>query len=911
MTTDIIYSPGDHVNSDVHGTGTVIVDNGQTVIVQFEESIHGCEKSTLNRRMTPQQAIHMAEWHRPLEVITKIQAETIQSINDAWGIFSRSRISLLPHQLWVCRKVLEIWPARWLIADDVGLGKTVEAGLILWPLIARNKVKRLLILCPASLAEQWQIRLKSMFDIRMTRYTSNADTERSDYWNIHDQVIASIETLRKDHKGRHRRFLECEPWDLIIVDEAHHLNADEKMVPTLAFQLVKEVVTQKRVASMIFLTGTPHRGKNFGFISLLSLLRPDLFDTHLTLGEQLPHLSQVMIRNNKQNVTDLNGKLLFKKPIVDSAIYAYSSEEEYFYNQMTNFIVSGMAYASSLSSAEQSSVILVLISIQKLASSSVAAIKRAIKGRLARIVTSRSRLTKMEQDYNGLQEYSDAAKFNDQDRLCQLEESISELLVELRLMEDEEPRLKELMTLAENVKEETKIIEIIKILESRFSGRSVLFFTEYKATQSLLMSALMKNYGDRSVTFINGENEAREIVDSSGNIITLRENRESAVERFNLGEVRFLVSTEAAGEGIDLQENCYSLIHVDLPWNPMRLHQRVGRLNRHGQKKRVEVITIRNPQTVESRIWDKLNEKIENIMQAMKHAMDDPDDLFQLVLGMTSTSFFNEIFSEGSKVSKDNFSDWFNAKTSEFGGKNIINTVQDLVGNSAKFDFQTVSSQIPRVDLEDMKPFVLSMLSINGKRVTKENDVNGEVLITFKTPENWCNEPGVRKIYEEMCFNRNYRGKNATQRILGVGHMVVDKAIAQARSTSACLMTTDGIKKPHFVFRITDRVTDTGGAVRAVIATVVVSKDSVNDLELLKDWHLLTLLNSLIGHGGIKKAMVSLPPDNVLEVDSSVIIASRFLVNSMTDLKLSFRDPKPELMAIIWPETVFDGSKDE
>ena len=273
MPNNTTYSAGDHVHSDSHGSGIVIVDNGQTVIVQFDNNIHGCEKSSLQRRLTPQQSLNKPEWHRPLEVITRIQAEVIQSINDTWGVFSRSRISLLPHQLWVCKKVLESWPARWLIADDVGLGKTVEAGLILWPLIARNRVKRLLILCPASLAEQWQIRLKSMFDIRITRYLTEADTKRSDYWNIHNQVVASIETLRKDHKGRHERFLESDPWDLIIVDEAHHLNADEKMGPTLAFQLLQDVVKKKRVSSMIFLTGTPHRGKNFGFISLLSILR--------------------------------------------------------------------------------------------------------------------------------------------------------------------------------------------------------------------------------------------------------------------------------------------------------------------------------------------------------------------------------------------------------------------------------------------------------------------------------------------------------------------------------------------------------------------------------------------------------------------------------------------------------------
>ena len=121
--SNIQYSPNDNVHHDTYGSGQVIMDNGNSVVVRFDDGIQECEKATLNKRLTPRQAIHNPEWHRPLEVITKIQAETIQSVNDAWGVFSCSRISLLPHQLWVCRRVLETWPARWLVADDVGLGK--------------------------------------------------------------------------------------------------------------------------------------------------------------------------------------------------------------------------------------------------------------------------------------------------------------------------------------------------------------------------------------------------------------------------------------------------------------------------------------------------------------------------------------------------------------------------------------------------------------------------------------------------------------------------------------------------------------------------------------------------------------------------------------------------------------------
>lgn len=894
----IKYKPDDNVFHESYGAGQVIMDNGDSVVVRFETGIQECEKSSLNKRLTPHQAIYNSEWHRPLEVITKVQAEAIQSVNDAWGVFSCSRISLLPHQLWVCRRVLEKWPARWLVADDVGLGKTVEAGLILWPLLSRDKVRRILILCPASLTEQWQVRLRTMFDIRMSVYLKDADTDNSDFWDTHNQIIVSMQTLRKDHKGRHDRLLASKPWDLILVDEAHHLNYDERGGPTHAYRLVEKIVEKNLVDSMIFLTGTPHRGKNFGFLALLSLLRPDRFNPSVSLADQLQYLSKVMIRNNKQNVTDLNGKLLFKKPIVDSATYEYAREEELFYNQMTEFISTGKAYASSLDASAGSSVMLVLISMQKLASSSVAAIRKALSGRLGRLQEGRKRLGDMYIYKDKLKEMSKFEDFSDFEYLSKLEEEIVQLSDEVRLMQDEEPKLQELVNLANQVKEETKINEIIELTRTRFAGRHILFFTEYKATQSFLMSALIKEYGDKSVTFINGDNEALNIVVTNGERINIKEPRENAVEGFNSGNVRFLVSTEAAGEGIDLQEACHTLIHVDLPWNPMRLHQRVGRLNRHGQKKQVEVMTLRNPHTVESRIWDKLNEKIDNIMMTLKHAMDDPDDLFQLVLGMTPPSLFTEAFAQASDVPKESLSDWFDEKSVSFGGDDVVQTVKELVGHSAKFDYQEVSDQIPRVDLPELKPFVLGMLSLNNRQVRHNQE---DDTITFKTPDIWRKEPGVRRKYEGMTFDRNYRGRDGAVKILGVGNKVVNQAVRQARENFSCLLTAKGIKRSLYIFKIIDRVTDTGGSVRSVIAAI--AKDKNGEDFLIKDWELLQEMNTIIQLSGIKKAELSIPPDQIDSVDVEIKRTSQLIKSRFDELSLPFKIPSCELMAVILPLT--------
>lgn len=895
----VTYVPGDRVLAEKLGAGQVEFDKGATVIVRFAHGIEECAKEVLKQVWTPLQILPQPQWHAPVEVLVRTQAETIMALNDAWGVFSRSRIELLPHQLWVCRRVLESWPTRWLVADDVGLGKTIEAGLILWPLFSKGMVRRLLILAPASLVEQWQFRLRTMFDIRTMQYSTEVDTDRTDFWGTQHQVVASIQTLRQDGRGRHDRLIQSDPWDLVVVDEAHHLNADEERGPTLGYRLIAKMVEAQRIRSMIFFTGTPHRGKNYGFLSLLHLLRPDLFDARRGLREQLTALPQVMIRNNKQNVTDLKGNRLFAPPIVSSETYAYSDEEARFYHMLTEFITSGKAYASSLEGSNSRAVMLVLITMQKLASSSVAAIRRALKRRMAQLANARRKLGVLtaERDHRLDDVAGEYERSEDADRMAELEEQIVELSAKLVLMQDEEPRLLQLIEAAEQVQEETKIRQIVSTVERRFADRAVLFFTEYKATQSLLMSALMRRFGDGSVGFINGDNRAEEVVTQAGVLRTFQDTRESAAEHFNKGGIRFLVSTEAGGEGIDLQENCHTLIHVDLPWNPMRLHQRVGRLNRYGQRRQVEVVTLRNPETVEARIWDKLNTKIDQIMLALRQVMDEPEDLFQLVLGMTPDALFREVFSEAGRVPPEGFSSWFDQQTARFGGRDVLDAVRDLVGNCAQFDFKEVSEQLPRVDLPALRPFFVSSLTLNGRRVVED-----EQALSFKTPDAWRTEPAIRSGYDQMIFDRSDRSKGAAQRILGVGHAVVDKALAQARNSDACVtvLSSKVLDRPIAVFQIGDRVTTEGRTVRKVVVGVQFGENHQEPERLLRDWQLLVLLNEITEAPGLRRDRSTTAVGDYQPIIVAVDKAQRFVEARIEELDAPFSVPEIQLLSIFW-----------
>ncbi len=881
-----MFDPEQQVQHPLFGTGSVLLDQGETVVVRFGDRIESCEAVSLTRRLSLAEAVRLNHWSPTLDVTLKVQAAAIRSLNDAWGVFSRSHIDLLPHQLWVCHRALQQWPMRLMIADDVGLGKTIEAGLILSTLLASGRVRRLLILTPASLVEQWQYRLKQLFDIRMSIYRPEVDSPKADFWTVHNQVVASLPTMRMDRKGRHERLLDAPPWDLLIVDEAHHLNADQETGKTLGFRLVEQLVAEGRITSSLFFTGTPHRGKPYGFWSLMSLLRPDVFSPHRPEPEQLPLLRLSLIRNFKPKVTDMTGRRLFQPVRNQPETYSYSTAEDAFYRDLTRFILAGDAYASSLDRSGKRQVALVLIAMQKIASSSVAAIRAALRKRLA---TIEGEVQRYQSEANSRIE-PEAPRDDDEDLLGAWERWTRE--AKFKLMSDELPHLRELLVSADAIEEESKIRRIAEIIADQYADRSILLFTEYKATQAMMVSTLMAQFGEDCVGFINGDNRLTGVRLPSGRETVLSNARETAAEAFNEGRLRFLVSTEAGGEGIDLQTRCHTLIHVDLPWNPMRLHQRVGRLNRYGQSKVVEVITIRNPANVEARIWNKLEVKLKRIMTALGHAMDEPEDLMQMVLGMTPPGFFNTLFAEGQLVQADRLDDWFDVQTRSLGGQSAIATVMDLVGHCQSFDLSQLDD-VPHKDLPDLTAFFHGMLVRNRRRPDREDGV-----FSFRTPEEWLKTPGIRPRYEGLVFTRSPKDSEEAKRIVGVGHQLFNQALDQAESWEGALALLREITEPVAVFWIQDAVTSRSGHVSRVAAGVTNEADG--KLRLVRDEEVLDILNR-------RKPGAAEPPDapvDVLPEQMSTWLeqARAYALAQIESLRLPFVKPLISDLAMFWPD---------
>lgn len=871
------YEAGRVVIHSRHGSGRVIIDMGPTVIVRFDGAVEQVLADELVAGPSLTVSLIAKEFGDPLDAITRAQSLAVKSVNDQWGVFSRSRVQLLPHQLWVCQKVNRHWPFRWLVADDVGLGKTIECGLVLMPLIASGRVKRVLILAPAKLVPQWQYRLKDMFDIRLQRYVSEADNQRGDFWQTASMVVASFHTLRNDRRGARQRLIDAEPWDLVIVDEAHHLGVDERNGETLAYSLVSDLEERKKINSLLFFTGTPHRGKDYGFFGLMHLVRPDLFDPEGDMRQQLSHLSNVMIRTNKAYATDLQGNKLFKPISVFNREYSYSEAESLFYRTLSEFILDGRAYAGTLDGRAQSARMLVLVTLQKLAASSIAAIRNALQKRqstLSAIVsgtgsTSAPILPDDEQ-----------ATLDD---IAEAEESLPGAVAAL-LMEDEIARIGELLGLADAILVETKIERLMSMLDTELAEEPVLLFTEYKATQALVVNALQRRFGSGCVSFINGDERLDGVEDRTGRRQSITSPREHAADAFNTGAVRFLVSTEAGGEGIDLQERCATLVHVDMPWNPMRLHQRVGRLSRYGQKRPVSVFILRNPATVEARIWDLLNAKLERIQVVLSSVMEEQEDIAQLVIGMAGGTMFNDLFAGAQGVAEDRLDAWFDRSTATLGGKDVVETVRELLGNVARFDFQQVGRDLPKVDLPDLENFFSNAVSRHGRRVFRRSDG-----IEIKTPDIWKSKDyAVREKYEGLSFDRTLRGELAATRVIGVGHRLFDTAMDDALGIRTTTAPVEGLQHPFLVLSVEDEVTGTGASVNRVVLAVT---EETGALVVLRDWELLVRLNRFSIRSGVAPQL--------LNGERAEVIVERF--RSFLGSQLNGHVPAM-VRPVAWPE---------
>ncbi|UYZ20741.1 DEAD/DEAH box helicase [Mesobacillus jeotgali] len=446
----------------------------------------------------------------------------------------------LPHQLEVAKQVVENMNGKAILADEVGLGKTIEAGLILKEYMIRGLVKKVLILVPASLVSQWAMELNTKFHIP-------AIAQKKSYvWEQCDVVVSSIDTAKR---APHRDIINNLNYDLIIIDEAHKLKNNK----TKNYEFVQNL--KKRFC--LLLTATPIQNRIEEIFNLVSLLKPGhlgsetaFFDKYkkdarsVNDDEHLKELvNKVMIRNRRSDTG-----IEWTKRHVETIPIQFSDQERALYDSIQSLRGS----ESGLSSSQFS-----LMTLQREACSS----------REAVFYTLRNMLQRQENPSVGFQN------------------TIAQLI-------------KRVEAVTKNSKAE-KALELIQQIDDK-----VIIFTEYRATQ-LYLQWFLKQHGITSVPFRGG----------------FKRGKKDWMRELFQKNVQVLIATEAGGEGINLQF-CSHIINFDLPWNPMRLEQRIGRIHRLGQEKDVKIYNFATKDTVEEHVLKLLYEKI-NLFEKVIGELDD------------------------------------------------------------------------------------------------------------------------------------------------------------------------------------------------------------------------------------------------------------------------------------------------
>ena len=294
-------------------------------------------------------------------------------LQNTGGQLSNSRTDLLPHQILLTRDIVLSKRRRFLIADEVGLGKTIETGMVLRELQSRGEARRILIITPAGLTKNWQQELQETFRLFFEILRIDFMDHGTASWETHNLVIASIDAIKRS--PRLERLLGAPRWDVIVFDEAHHISRlkyGKKIQPTQNYKLAEALRSHTR--DMLFLTATPHQGNSFQFWSLIQLLDDSLFDSEEALTEHRSLLNRVMIRRTKREVTDRNGNPIFMRRQVTTQRFKQSSKEQIFYEQLTEYLKAGYSAAGigkTKTTSEERAIGFVMTTFQKIMSSSL------------------------------------------------------------------------------------------------------------------------------------------------------------------------------------------------------------------------------------------------------------------------------------------------------------------------------------------------------------------------------------------------------------------------------------------------------------------------------------------------------------------------------------------------------------
>ena len=530
------------------------------------------------------------------------------SLFDPFLAINVSKIDPLPFQIEaVYGYVLNLPKVRFLIADDPGAGKTIMAGLVLKELKLRGVIKRILIVVPGHLKDQWRRELQERFQEPFTligRQVMDAHYGEN-VWERENQIITSIDFAKQEDI---LNTLANVQWDLVVVDEAHKMAAYRYGITTSKTERYRlGEVLSKNTKHLLFLTATPHKGDPENYRLFLDLLEPGFFATKEMVKESIDNTENpLFIRRLKEDLKDFDGRPIFTNRYAVTLKFRLSDRERILYNQLSDYVVS--QYNKAIQKTSNKGIAFALLILQRRLASSTYALYKSLERRKERL----EKLLK-EQDIKiktssfDLEDDEDVEENERWQREKEWESlSVSENKEELK---KEIYIINELIAISSEIinnEEEVKLKELKKAIEEGFKkieelqgNKKILIFTESRDTMDYLVNKI-KSWGYR-VNFIHGGMSLEERIEA---------------EKIFKNETEVMVATEAAGEGINLQF-CHIMINYDIPWNPNRLEQRMGRIHRYGQKKDVYMFNIVAEDTREGEVFKKLFEKIEEIKNSL------------------------------------------------------------------------------------------------------------------------------------------------------------------------------------------------------------------------------------------------------------------------------------------------------
>ena len=524
---------------------------------------------------------------------------------------SVSQVDPLPHQLdAVYQHMLPQPRLRFLLADDPGAGKTIMAGLLMREMMQRGEVSRVLVLCPKALTDQWRREMWERFRERFTLVTGElvASAFGQNVWAENDLCVASIDLAVQDHilPG-----LEQVTWDMVIFDEAHKLSAyrygsSGKIDKTKRYMLAERLSPSTK--HLLLMTATPHKGDPENFRLLLALLDDKVFASQGGLARAIEKDdSPYFLRRMKEAMKHFDGRPLFLPRHVNTVGYALDVHEQELYDAVTDYVSHGLRLAEE---ARNRNVGLALTVLQRRLASSLYAVTRTLERRRDRLRDELQQARQSGRVATDDFEFEYDSEEDDLDELTVQEEEALSGASNARTMaelETEVQQLAALIDLAYSTQQkgpERKLREFQGVIESQTiadRNEKILVFTEHRDTLTYLTQKL-KEWG-YSVCNIHGQMRLQDRV---------------AAEKEFRGTAQFMVATEAAGEGINLQF-CKVMVNWDLPWNPNRLEQRMGRIHRYGQEYEVQVANLVANTTREGEVLVRLMTKLESMREALGH----------------------------------------------------------------------------------------------------------------------------------------------------------------------------------------------------------------------------------------------------------------------------------------------------